>query len=113
MDKGVKDTQYVRALCNQMHLPDAKDTTKLFNDNRGSVDWVHSGCKATKKLRHENISEFRIAEARKEGDVDILWIPGQTNPADLFTKEINDDKHFITLRDLMVMPRPDQDYGGC
>ena len=72
-----------------------------------------SGCKSTKKLRHENISEFRIAEARKDGDVEIYWIPGKTNPADLFTKEINDDNHFVTLRELMVMARPDQDYGGC
>ena len=76
-----------------------------LNDNRGSIDWIDSGCKPTKKLRHENLAELGIAEAKQHGEVSFYWIPGKTNPADIFAKEDNDVQHCCSLRDLMVMPR--------
>ena len=36
----------------QLGLPDVKSPTPMLNDNQGIVDWVESGCKATKKLGH-------------------------------------------------------------
>ena len=75
-----------------------------MNDNRGSLDWVESGCKPTKKLHHENLGELEIAEAQEHGEIQLYWMPGKTNPADLFTKEDNNAQHFELLRDQMVMP---------
>ena len=59
----------------------------------------------TKKLRHENLAELGIEEAKLYNEVDFYWIPGKTNLADLFTKEDNDVKHYCEIRDHMVMPR--------
>ena len=88
----------------QLGLPDVEYPTPLLNDNQGSIDWIESGCKPTKKLRHENLSELGIAEAREEGEVEIYWVPGNTNVADLFTEEDNNIQHFESLHNLMVAP---------
>jgi len=37
--------------------------------------------------------------------VTISHIGGKSNLADLFTKEMKDTTHFVTLRDLMMRPR--------
>ena len=105
MHEAVKKIQFIRHLMRQLGLPDVKLPTPMLIDNQGSVDWVESGCKATKKLRHENISEFKIAEARMHKEINIHWIPGKTNPADIFTKEDKDVGHYEGLRDQMVKPR--------
>ena len=105
IDAGIKAIQYLRHLMRQLGLPDVEYPTPLLNDNQGSIDWIESGCKPTKKLRHENLSELGIAEAQEDGDVEIYWVPGNTNGADLFTKEDNNVQHFESLRDLMVTPR--------
>ena len=105
MDEGIKGIQFLRHLMKQIGLPDVDEPTPIMNDNRGSLDWIESGCRPTKKLRHENLSELGIEEAKINNEVSFHWIPGSTNPSDLFTKEDNDIKHYCTLRDHMVMPR--------
>ena len=70
-----------------------------------AVKRIGSGCKPTKKLRRENLAELGIAEAKQHGEVSFYWIPGKTNPADIFTKEGNGIQHYCSLRDLMVMAR--------
>ena len=89
----------------QIGLPDIDYPTPVLNDNQGSIDWIDSGCKPTKKLRHENLVELGIYEAKKYNEVSFFWIPGKTNPADVFTKEDSDKQHYHKLRDLMVIPR--------
>ena len=37
-------------------------------------------------------------------EINIHWIPGKTNPADIFTKEDKDMGHYEGLRDQMVKP---------
>ena len=44
----------------QLGLPDVEFPTPLLNNNQGSTDWIESGCKSTKKLQHENLSELGI-----------------------------------------------------
>ena len=105
VDQGVKGIQYLRHLMKQLGLADTDLPTPILNDNRGSIDWIESGCKPTKKLRHENLAELGIAEAKQHNEVSFHWIPGKTNPADVFTKEDNDVAHYCSLRDLMVTSR--------
>ena len=106
MDEGIKGIQFLRHLMKQIGLPDVDEPTPKMNNNRGSLDWIESGCRPTKKLRHLNLSELGIEEAKNNNEVSSHRIPGSTNLSDLFTKEDNDDiKHYCTLRDHMVMPR--------
>lgn len=88
-------------------LSDVNTPTPILNDNQGGVDWVESGCKTTKKLRYKNISGFKMSEARLHKEINILWIPGETNPAGIFTKEDKDARHYKGLQDQIFKPRED------
>ena len=37
-------------------------------------------------------------------EINIHWIPGKTNPADIFIKEDKDTAHYEWLEDKMVKP---------
>ena len=91
MDEGIKGIQYLRHLMKQLGLSDVSYPTPILNDNRGSIDWIESGCKPTKKLRHKNLAELGIAEARQHGEVSFLWIPGATNPSEAAAGSIRAD----------------------
>ena len=91
----------------QIGLPDIDYPTPVLNNNCGAIGWIESGYKPTKKLRHKNLAELGINKARKYNEVDFYWIPGKMNPADIFTKEDNDKKHYGEVRDSMVMSRED------
>ena len=58
--------------------------TTPLNDNQGSIDWIESGYKPTKKL---------------------YWMPGDSNPSDVFTKEDKNVAHYESIQNLMVLPR--------
>ena len=89
----------------QLGLPNVDYPTPLLNDNQRSVGWIKFVCKPTKKLRHENLLELGISEAREHDEVQIYWVPGASDTSDLFTKEDKDIAHYESIRDQMVMPR--------
>ena len=105
IDNGIRAIQYLRYLMKQLRLPDIEYPTPLMNDSQGSIDWIESGCKPTKKFRHENLSECGIKEARAYKEVQLYRMVGATNPANLFTKEDNNVKYFEILQDQMVISR--------
>ena len=55
IDDGICAIQYLRHLMKQLGLPDVDFPTSLLNDNQGSIDWIKSGCKPTKKLKNMKI----------------------------------------------------------
>jgi hypothetical protein len=103
----------------ELGLLDISLPTTIYNDNRGAVDWSNSS--STKGMRHVNIRENAVREAKEFNEVSILHIAGASNPSDLFSKEFKSDAIFRTLRGLLLsfpssfsginaVPRSD---GGC
>ena len=88
-----------------LELSDIESPTHILNHKQGNIYCVEIKCKAIGKLRHKNISEFKIAEARLHDETNILWIPGKTNPADMFAKKDKDVGHFEGLQDHIVKPK--------
>jgi hypothetical protein len=80
------------------------NTTVMYNDNKACVQW--SKCTTTKGLHHIQMKENRVRENIASKFVTILHIEGKVNLADIFTKEMKDTSHFITLRDMFMRPRP-------
>ncbi len=99
-DECVKNVQMFRHVLTDLHLIDTTVPTNVYNDNRGSVDWSNSF--STKGMRHVNIRENAVREARMMNEVSIHHIPGAANPADLFTKEFKSDATFRALRNLTL-----------
>jgi len=79
------------------------DITTIFNDNKACFDWSKR-C-TTKGLRHIQMRKNFVQENVACNFVTISHIGGKSNLADLFTKEMKDTTHFVTLRDLMMRPR--------
>jgi hypothetical protein len=99
-DECVKNAQMFRHILTDLNLLDSSTPTNVFNYNHGAVDWSNS-C-STKGMRHVNIRENAVREARLLNEVSVLHIPGPCNPADLFTKEFKSDSTFRSLRDLTL-----------
>jgi hypothetical protein len=99
-DEGIKNVQMFRHVLSDLKLLDASLPTKVFNDNRGCIDWSNSF--STKGMRHVNIRENAVREARALGEVSIHHIPGASNPAYLFTKEYKSDSTVWSLRNLSL-----------
>jgi hypothetical protein len=99
-DECVKNVQMFRNILSDLGIIDLSTPTPVYNDNRGSVDWSNSS--STKGMRHVNIRENAVREARLFNEVSILHIPGTANPADIFTKEFKSDLTFRSLRILML-----------
>ncbi|KAL7516128.1 hypothetical protein ACHAWF_000027, partial [Thalassiosira exigua] len=78
-------------------LPDVADTTSVFNDNRGVVDWSKNV--TNKGVKHFNLKENKVREVHASGDAAVTHIPGEINSSDIFTKEMKDAAHFRRLRD--------------
>ncbi len=60
----------------------------------------------TKGLRHIQMRENHVRENVERKLVSIAHVGGKVNMADLFTKEMKDTNHFVTLQNLMMRPCP-------
>jgi hypothetical protein len=78
-------------------------TNLIYNDNQACVNWSKS-C-TTKGLRHIQMRENQVQENILSSFITISHIDGRVNIADIFTKEMKDTSHFVTLRDLFMCPR--------
>jgi len=78
-------------------------TNTIYNDNQACVNWSKS-C-TTKGLRHRQMKENRFRENTISNFVKVCHIDGKTNIADIFTKEMKDTGHFVTLRNFFMCSR--------
>ena len=76
----------------------------VYNNNNACVCWSKST--TTKRLRHITIRENAVQESVDEKIIQVLHVSGETNLADMFTKEMKDTSQFISLRDLIVRDPP-------
>ena len=76
----------------------------IFNDNQACVNWSKQ-C-TSKGLRHIQMKENRVSETIEfKFIVSVCHINGKLNIADIFTKEMKDVGHFVTLHNLSMCPR--------
>jgi hypothetical protein len=124
MDEGCKTSEMLYHLMTDLKLPDVTNGIPMFNDNKGAVNWSQ-GCSVSKNLRHLNIREISVRDARNAGYVDIKHVPGHSIVSDIFTKEHKSDETFTQLAFQLIRPHdlsnkwtdiltpPTSDPGGC
>jgi hypothetical protein len=79
------------------------DTNVIYNDNQACVNW--SKLCTSKGLHHIQMKENHVQENIVSKFFSIRHVEGKLNLADIFTKEMKDTSHFVTLRDLFMCPR--------
>jgi len=75
----------------------------IYNDNSACVNW--SKLCTSKGLHHIQMKENQIRENIANQFLSIQHIEGKLNLADIFTKEMKDTNHFVTLCDRFMCPR--------
>jgi hypothetical protein len=78
-------------------ITDTTSASPLYNDNQSCVRWSHN--MTTQQIRHMEMRENVVREWVQDSYLQILHVPDRTNPADIFTKEMQDGAHFWCLRD--------------
>jgi hypothetical protein len=71
---------------------DTTNASPLYNDNESCVQWSLN--MTTKQIRHMEMRENAVREWVQDASLQILHVPGWINPADIFTKEMQDGAHF-------------------
>ena len=101
-DACVKDLLQIRLILKDLALDKdiIKDKMTIFNDNMACVHWSKN--KTTKGLRHVQIKENGVRENKHL--IDIKHCDGETNLADMMSKEDKRAQHFIKIRDQTVPP---------
>ena len=105
-DECVKELLRIKHMSHDLHIDHILfpgPPVNVYNDNNACVCW--SKAKTTKGLRHITIRENAIRESVDNDFIRVLHIEGKLNIADIFTKEIKDSQHFITMRDQLVSKR--------
>jgi hypothetical protein len=101
-DKCVKNIQMFCHVLEDLQLLDPSCPTPVLNDNCGLVDWSNSF--STKVMHHLVMRENAVREADLYHEVTIDYIPGECNPADIFTKEFQSDCMFHSFQNLLLFP---------
>ena len=83
-------------------------TIPIYNDNNACVAWSNSF--TTKGLRYIQICKNAVRELIQDKTINVLFVEGKKNLADLFTKEMKDAGNFIRIQDL-IMTHPNQFRG--
>ena len=105
----VQDMLYVMRLLNSMGLK-VKKPMVLKVDNKGAVDLIN-GWSVCGRSRHIEVKQHFIRELKQLGTVIVVWIPGDQNESDLYTKNLGgpdynrhtekfcgEDKYYVNLR---------------
>jgi hypothetical protein len=77
---------------NGHNILDTINASPLYNNNESCVRWSHN--MTTKQIRHMEMRENAVHEWVQDASLQILHVPGWINPADIFTKEMQDGAHF-------------------
>jgi hypothetical protein len=78
-------------------------TNVIYNDNQACVNW--SKWCTSKGLCHIQMKENWVRENIASNFITVHCIEGRIKLADIFTKEMKDTGHFVTLRDLFMCRR--------
>lgn len=85
-------TEAVRALLSHKRFLESiglkvKTPMKVYGDNKGAFDLANNWS-TTGRTRHMDVKFYFLRDLKEKGLVDVIWIPGPTNCADIFTKNL-------------------------
>lgn len=105
---AAKEISWFRQLIVDTLAPSALQPVRLFCDNEGAVKLIVSGIFKT-RTKHIDVKYRHACQAQNESQISMHRINSSDNPADLFTKPLDDKKithlsALILLQPLPVVP---------
>jgi hypothetical protein len=74
---------------------DLSSPTILYNNNVACMKWSHNT--TSKAACHIKLCKNSICEWVQDKTLNVVHVAGKINPADIFTKEMNNGTHFVVL----------------
>jgi hypothetical protein len=105
LDECTRLVQALRLVLEDLDMSDVAKPTLIYKGNQGSVHWSKGW--ANRRMRHMNIRNMAVKDAREHREIDIEHIEGEINPADILTKEHGSVKRCISLCEVIVPHHPD------
>ena len=96
-----RDGAHNRAVWEFLTNKSIKEPTKCWVDNRATLQYARSG-KLTHGNKHIARKHLSFVHRCQEGLNEVLWVPSEENPADLFTKVITNHEKFKYLSMIML-----------
>jgi hypothetical protein len=93
-----KGVIHLRALLNELGHP--QNTTTIYTDSE-ACDAIADNFGTTKKTRHVDAAHFLFQEYQEKGLIDVTYVPGTDQWADILTKPLPKGK-FIRCRDFLL-----------
>ena len=82
---------YIKQLLDFLGIKYA-ELTKIFVDNTGAIflanNWVTSN-----RTKHIDVKYHFVRELIEDGKIEVVYVRTNENPADMFTKNLNGEKH--------------------
>jgi hypothetical protein len=91
----IQEMMYIKKIVESMGLK-VKLPLELFVDNKGVKDLIN-GWSVTGRTCHIKVRYFFLRKLKKEGIAKVEWIKSNSNPNDLFTKNLFEEhsKRFV------------------
>jgi len=83
-----RQVMWIQSLLRELGFSESR--TPICGDNQGSI-FIASNPVQEHRTKHIDIRYHYIRERVEEGDVELFFIPGTDNPADLLTKALGDN----------------------
>jgi hypothetical protein len=83
----IQEMMYTKNIVESMGLK-VKSPMELYEDNKGVKDLIN-GWSVTGRTRHIEVHYFFLHKLKKEGIAKVEWIKSNSNPSDLFRKNLN------------------------
>ena len=102
LSHAAKEALWLRQLCHDLHVfgdPESPVTPSIFTINSDS----ESALKAIKnpvfhaRTKHFDMRHHFIRDVVAKGELSVGYIAGDENPADIFTKSLDRNKHAVAL----------------
>ena len=83
-NKCATELKSLKNCASDIVIPETYSRTKIYNNNKGAVQWAASV--TSKGIKHLHLQEIMVHKYHQSKDVDVDHIPGIINPSDIFRK---------------------------
>lgn len=87
LSEGCKVIAWLRQVLSEFNI--VQDGTKVFQDNKGAIDWVNGGpAKHFSRRKHVDIRYHYVTEMVYNGQIEVVKTPTARMDADFLTKPL-------------------------